>query len=398
MLMKSHVAVTIAALLLISCGPKREAVDNQMIVIGRKESIESKILNEVRPYWVYVPPAATQPGAKLPVLYLLDGDAHFHSVSGLVQNLGTGINGTHVVPDMIIVAIPNIDRTKDLTPSHSETMNGEMVEFLKTSGGGDKFLRFISDELIPSIDAKYPTNGYRTLIGHSFGGIAVINALYTIPESFDSYVAIDPSFWWDNLLLVKKGDSIFRTRDMSGKTLFIGQANTLHPGESTNYHFGSIKEYLNVLETNKSSGLRWSYKYYPNDSHGSVPLITEYDGLRFIFEDFNPSFEKVGSEPDQLKKIFDRYRTRPPEHVINDFGYNAMRIGNMDLAMTYFQMNIDSYPSSSSAQSSMGNLWLTKGDSATGLQYYLNALQMDPGNRELRTKVKDLQASPAGTK
>lgn len=111
-----------------------------MISIGRKEAVDSKILNQVRPYWVYVPPAASQPGIKLPVVYLLDGDAHFHSVSGLIQIMGTGINGTHVVPDMIVVAIPNIDRTKDLTPSHAT--QGDYGDFT-TSGGGNDFLKFI---------------------------------------------------------------------------------------------------------------------------------------------------------------------------------------------------------------------------------------------------------------
>jgi predicted alpha/beta superfamily hydrolase len=390
--MRALFTFIVSCLLLASCRhEKRDSIDNQMIVIGRRESLDSKILNEVRPYWVYVPPIASRPGVKLPVVYLLDGDAHFHSVSGIVQILGTGINGTHAVPDMIVVAIPNIDRTKDLTPSHAETMDGRQADFLMTSGGGNEFLRFIKDELIPRIDAKYPTNGYRVLIGHSFGGITAINALYTIPEAFDSYIAIDPSLWWDNQLLVKKADSILKAKDWSSKTLFIGQANTLNPGESTNDHFGSIKEYIQILETNKGSGLRWSYQYYPDDSHGSVPLITEYDGLRFIFEDFNPSFEKIGKDPVQVKKIYDRYHTQPQENVIDEFGYRAMKIGDMDLAMRYFEINLDEYPASARAHESMGTLWLNKGDSSTALQYYLNALALGPPNRELQNKVMKLQ-------
>jgi predicted alpha/beta superfamily hydrolase len=388
--MKKILLNSLLLLLLMSCHrPQQEQLSSEMISIGRRESVDSKILNQVRPYWVYVPPVASRPGIKLPVVYLLDGDAQFHSVSGLIQILGTGVNGTHVVPDMIVVAIPNIDRTKDLTPSHAT--QSDYGEFT-TSGGGNDFLKFIKDELIPHIDARYPTNGYRTLIGHSFGGIAAINALYTIPESFDSYIAIDPSFWWDDHLLLRKGDSILKTKDWSKETLFIGQANTLKPGESTNDHFGSIKEYLKILESNKASGLVWSYKYYPDDSHGSVPFISEYDGLRFIFSDYsNPSFEKVGHDPELLKGIFDRYHTRPPEDVLSHFGYTAMMNGKLDLADRYFQMDIDSYPSSSSGHAGMGKLWLSQRDSSKALQYYLNALQLDPENKELRERVFDLQ-------
>jgi predicted alpha/beta superfamily hydrolase len=70
------------------------------------------------------------------VLYLLDGDAHFHSVTGLIQFLGTGINGNFVIPEMIVVAISNTDRTRDLTPTHvNKGPDGKELPFLKTSGG-----------------------------------------------------------------------------------------------------------------------------------------------------------------------------------------------------------------------------------------------------------------------
>ncbi|MEJ0032808.1 MAG: alpha/beta hydrolase-fold protein [Bacteroidota bacterium] len=390
--MKISLLTILLFAVLVSCRDRsRDALVGQMVNIGRKESLDSKLLNESRAYWVYVPPSASKPGVKLPVLYVLDGDAHFHSVSGLIQILGTGVNGTKVVPEMIVVAIPNTDRTRDLTPSHAETMMGRREEFLLTSGGGSKFLKFIKDELIPHIDQRYPTNSYRTLIGHSFGGITAINALYTIPETFDSYISIDPSLWWDNQLLLKQADSMLKTKDYSNKSLFIGQANTLDPGETTNEHFGSIKQYVEVLEKNKQSGLRWSYKYYPEDSHGSVPFISEYDGMRFIFEDFNPKFEKVGQDIDQVKKIFDRYHMLPPQDVLEYFGHRALAEGNTDLALGYLQMNIDTYPATARAQESMGEFLLTKGDSVNARPYYLRALQLDPENKELQEKVLKLK-------
>ncbi|MEI9920879.1 MAG: alpha/beta hydrolase-fold protein [Bacteroidota bacterium] len=389
--MKNTLLTLLLVASLASCHDKKhEDLVGQMINIGRKESIDSKILGETRPYWIYVPPSASTPGVKLPVVYLLDGDAHFHSVSGMIQILGTGVNGTHVIPDMIVVAIPNIDRTKDLTPSHSEVIDGHKEDFLKSSGGNSNFLKFIKDELIPHIDSKYPTSAYRMLIGHSFGGIATINALYEIPEAFDSYIVIDPSFWWDDRLLVREGDSLFKTKDYSNKSLFIGQANTLDPGETTNEHFAAIKQYVELLEKNKQTGLRWSYEYYPNDSHGSVPFITEYYGLRFIFEDFDPAFDKVGSDPDALKKIYDRYHMSPPQEVLERFGRMAMATGNKELAMRYLQMNIDEYPNSSSHEA-MGDFLLSKGDSTKATEEFMKALQLGPDNKALKEKISKLK-------
>ena len=75
---------------------------NGNINIGKIDSIWSGPLKEKRYYVVYTPPSYSNPvflPRKYPVLYLLDGDAHFHSVTGLLQFLSTGINGNYVIPE-----------------------------------------------------------------------------------------------------------------------------------------------------------------------------------------------------------------------------------------------------------------------------------------------------------
>jgi len=390
---KNLILFIAAISLVFSCGPQRNPQNDQRISIGKSDTLHSNILNEDRPYWVYVPPYTPNSGKKFSVLYLLDGDAHFHSVSGLIQILGTGVNGTTIVPEMIVVAIPNTDRTRDLTPSHSELINGEVRNFLKSSGGGDKFLEFVKTELIPQIESSYPTHPFRVLVGHSFGGITAIQAMYTMPETFDAYIAIDPSLWWDKQLLLKKADSVFSTQKMENKYLFLAQANTLNPGEDTNDHFGSIKEYLKVLESPaNNSGIRWSYKYYPDDSHGSVPFISEYDGLRFIFRDFNPTFEKLGSDPDLLKKHFSQYGMTPPEETVNSFGYKALGRKDPGLAKRYFQMNIEAHPESANAYDSMGELLLSEGDTLQAVKQYERSLELNPGNENAKKVINDVLA------
>jgi uncharacterized protein len=389
-LLKTLVVISICVVI-TSCHHEIKNDQDLSIKIGRKDSLQSDILGETRPYWVYVPPYTQESGEKFTVLYLLDGDAHFHSVSGLSQILGTGINGTRLFPEMMVVAIPNIDRTKDLTPTHSEILDGEKQEFLKTSGGGVNFLKFLKEELIPHIDSRYPTSPYRILVGHSFGGITAINALYMIPEAFDSYISIDPSLWWDDHLLLKLAPEILADEKLDGKYLFLSQANTLKPGESTNDHFGSIKEYEKVLKTT-DTGLKWAFKYYPEDSHGSVPLISTYDGLRFIFGDYQPTYEKIGRDPAAFRKNYEKYKSPPPERLTNSFGYRAMAEGKADLARIYFQMNIDFYPKSSDAFDSMADYWKTKGDTAKAIENYKKSVDVNPQNDKARRMLDTLQS------
>jgi predicted alpha/beta superfamily hydrolase len=91
--------------------------DNK-VTIGTIDSIQSKVLNEQRKIWVYVPSSwHADSKQRYPVLYLLDGDAHFYSVVGMIQQLSQ-VNGNTICPEMIVVGIPNTDRTRDLTPTH----------------------------------------------------------------------------------------------------------------------------------------------------------------------------------------------------------------------------------------------------------------------------------------
>lgn len=92
--------------------------DNK-IVIGTIEHLSSKILNEDRELRIYVPNAGSETifsKQKYPVLYLLDGEAHFNSVVGMMEQLSN--NGNTVVPEMIIVGISNTNRMRDLSPTH----------------------------------------------------------------------------------------------------------------------------------------------------------------------------------------------------------------------------------------------------------------------------------------
>ena len=64
--------------------------------VVHQHGFRSASQGQERPYHVYTPPSysdTTYTPRRYPVLYLLDGDAHFHSVTGLIQILGTGVNG-----------------------------------------------------------------------------------------------------------------------------------------------------------------------------------------------------------------------------------------------------------------------------------------------------------------
>lgn len=342
------------------------------LTIGVRDSLRSTILNETRRFLVYTPPSygdTTQAPQRYPVLYLLDGDAHFHSVSGLVQNLGTGINGTWAIPEMMVVAIPNTDRTRDMTPTKVDRgPDGKPSPFLRTSGGMANFLRFIRDELAPRIDSTYRTSPYRIFVGHSLGGITVINALYTMPEAFNAYVAIDPSLWWDDQVLVKQARERLERSNWRNKVLYLGQANTLNPDDSTtNQHFNAMLRFNGLAEAYSRSGLRYGYRYYPEDTHGSVPLITTYDALRFIFQGYQVNLGRVLATPSLLpghyRAVSERLGAtfRPSEGTVLSLAQFAI---NQDTAraIEFYELASAMYPESPRALDRLAALWAARGD------------------------------------
>src|SRR5690606_29202077 len=128
----------------------------------------SAVLGETRRINVYAPVPAT-PEAPLPVLYMPDGgiDEDFLHVAGLVQV--STMNGT--MRPFLLVGIANTQRRRDLT---GPTENEEDRQIAPVVGGSAAFRRFIRDELIPAIDARYATTGERAIVGESLAGLFVV--------------------------------------------------------------------------------------------------------------------------------------------------------------------------------------------------------------------------------
>lgn len=377
------------------------AQSENKIVIGTIDSIHSKILGEQRKIWIYIPeggPGGIYSKQRYPVVYLLDGDAHFYSVVGMIQQLSQ-VNGNTICPEMIVVGIPNTDRTRDLTPTHINSDLPMMDSASSvTSGGGEKFISFIEKELIPHIDSLYPTEPYRMLIGHSFGGLTVINTIVHHTNLFNSYVAIDPSMWWDKYRLLKESKIALATKDFKGTSLFLGIANTMPDGMDTlkartdttliTTQIRSILELNSYLNANKRNGLRSKSKYYNEDNHGSVPLITEYDALRFIF-DYYPLKLTMDDYMNMNKEVIAKfekhyedvsrhlgYTVKLSESMVNNLAYDKLSTKNYDMAEYLFKLNTENYPLSANTFDSLGDFYAAKGDKEKAVANYKKAMSI----------------------
>ncbi len=401
--------------LLIAINFFANAQTNQ-IVIGKIDSLQSNILGEKRKIWVHVPQNqnggiyATQ---KYPVIYLLDGDAHFSSVVGMMGQL-SAVNGNTICPEMIVVGIPNTNRMRDLSPTKITKDAYLDSTQVKITGGGENFLSFIEKELMPYIDSNYPTQPYKMLIGHSLGGLLAIQALIHHPKLFNAYIAIDPSMWWDNQKLLKEARKALVDKNFDSRALFLGIANTMDKGndiikvqkdttENTR-HIRSILKLRDYLALNKQNGLKVKSKFYPDDTHSSAVLITEYDAFRFIFDYYNLKLkgkdyaDTTGLLAAKLDKHFANvskqfgFKVAPSETLMNQLGYQALSAKHFRVAENIFKMNTINYPASFNVYDSYADYFITKKDTTNAIINLQKALKIN-NFPESRKKLEELQGN-----
>jgi len=388
---------------LLTC-PAVAQVKDQDVKIGERFSLYSKTLNEDRPFWVYLPQSYDSKvfaPKSYPVMYLLDGDAHFHSASGVVQFMSSGINLNHRIPEVIIVAIPNTKRTRDLTPTHNlKNLVGEEDQGNALTGGANTFLQFLQSELIPRVEAKYRTIPYRLLVGHSLGGLFALHAFETAPSVFQAIIAIDPSLWWDNQAVVNRGKQFLAEGKTLNNRVYISLAHLPPLGPAKpEMHEVPVRAFAGLLEKSASPKLRSKLQYFAEEDHASVPLLSLYHGLKFIFEGYNAAldiyFQKPPSElVAHFKNVSERLGVEflPPEQLVNDFGYISWGgLRDVDRAIEFFKLNVALYPNSFNVYDRLGEAYMAKGDKAAAVKNYEKSLELNPENQNGKEMLQKLK-------
>ncbi|GGG44248.1 alpha/beta hydrolase-fold protein [Hymenobacter glacieicola] len=390
-----------------------QAQTGKLLEIGRVDTLTSRILGETRELWIYVPPGLEPSYAprKYPVLYLLDAEMHFTAVVGLVQQLSM-VNGNDLCPPMIVVGIPNTykTRTRDLTPTTSrQTYNGQIDRMPVSSGGGTQFLEFLQQEVIPHVEGHYPALHYRLLVGHSFGGLTVLNAMATKPNLFQANVALDPSTWWDKNIIVNKLGVALK-QPTPGRKLYVALANTLPAGrdtvrlrQDTSRVMGAMRAnflLVDKLRQANAPGLQWQWKYYPAETHGSLPLLATHDALRLLFKhppqplpisltDGSFTLDAVRKYYSELSVLYG-YRVLPPEDMINMYAWGYLQSQQLKKAGEFFRLNAANYPESFNAQATLGNYFVQVGEKNSAILLLEQALKIqdDPKTRRQLEQLK----------
>lgn len=254
-----------------SCRPAVAQAAPTPLCIGHTFTLPSQVLVETRRLNVYLPPVyADSPTVRLPVLYMPDGGLaeDFLHVAGLLQ-VAIG-NGT--MRPFILVGIENTARRRDLT---GPTTNAADLKIAPQVGGSAAFRQFIRTELMPAIQARYRTTAEAAIMGESLAGLFVLETLVQEPDLFTTYIAFDPSLWWNEGQLVPAAANRLRTYTGPARTLYVAFSRDAL-GAPTTQHFRA------ALHHAPKGSINWYYQALPQEMHATIYHPAALRALRTV--------------------------------------------------------------------------------------------------------------------
>ena len=262
---------------------------------ARQFELQSKVTG--RTYRIFVAPSpGADPTKPAPVVYVLDGNGYFPIVVQAMRFWGGFDDG--VQPAIVVgigyptdsVVERQARRVVELTPTNPSADDPVVKYALPPDtayGDVDGFLAMIERELKPLLAARYPVDPSNSvLMGHSLGGLAVVRALLTHPDSYRSYIALSPAIWWDKGVVLKDEPAFLarvRAHQFSGR-LYLGVASYDEhmidppPAGMTSETVAQIVGATRTVTTTRAfarrvaeAGARVEYDEFADNTHLSVP-------------------------------------------------------------------------------------------------------------------------------
>jgi uncharacterized protein len=242
---------------------------------------------------------AEHPDKTYPVIYVLDANLFFGMVVEMVRVMNVRVPFCNELPDALIVGI-GYPANGSLAESHAQVMHLRMRDFLPTrdegaenfiqeifpfqnrvvSGGAPRFLQFVQHELIPLIESDYRVDAAdRTLLGHSWGGLFALYALFQQSHLFQRHVAVSPDLPHGNGVLLDYEQKYAEQHDSLAVRLYLAYGEP----EVNDYERPFLEPFLSALQSRQYAGFTLTYQTIANCTHCAVVAPAYQAGLMTVF-------------------------------------------------------------------------------------------------------------------
>jgi predicted alpha/beta superfamily hydrolase len=229
-----------------------------------------------------------------PSWYFTDGNRSFPLIANISSFLDIPVPSG---PELVIVSIAYVIRdmadwgawrTRDLTPTNIPSLDSDWSNSLKDmtgreyevrSGGANRFLEFIKEEVIPFVETNYRVlKSGRGLGGYSYGGLFSLYVLFSQPELFSIYYAGSPSIDYDNRILfnLEKEYSVSH-KDLKAR-LFMSAGDKENSSMVNN-----MEDMASTLESRKYPGLSVTTCVFQDETHQSCIPVSIMRAFRILY-------------------------------------------------------------------------------------------------------------------
>lgn len=333
------------------------------------EKLTSKVLSEERTVVVQLPKNyAENPDKKYPIIYRLDGVGTLVMLNAVLESL----QSQRAAPEVIVVAIENTDRLRDLYPNVNKDPNGPVGY----GGGGAKFLQFITSELMPMVESKYRVHDFRVIAGASAAGAFSLYAMQQEPELFNAALTYSAAVWWANGATAKTTVEFFKNSKKLDHYLYTAIGNEGAPMRP--YYDGMISD----IRKNKPQGLRWHNDVFRDVPHNLVTNAASFKAYYSLFyseymrpKDYNGDVSSIEKYYEALSQQRGE-RVEAAEWVIRELGYHFVTKQDFDEAIKLFKYGIARYPSAPDAYNGLAYGYEQSGQFEAALEQVDKALAL----------------------
>lgn len=281
--------------------------------------LQSNVVAQTFRIKVQQPMSRADHSERFPVLYVTDSDDFF----GGLKNLAAIMQGFGEVPRFILVGIGYDNsaaseslRMRDLLPRDIRTLFREEIEqvfnsafvsgldnldIITNTTDAREFQRFISDELMPFINSRYPTlPDDCTYFGYSAGGAFGLYTLFTEPQTFCRYILGSPATSYGGRpFAIEMAKSFAKTgRPMEARVFMsVGELEEFKRGYGQFDLVTGFYQLAKHLKNSPIANLHLTTRVFPDETHATAWTLAFSHGLRSLLG----AVEQVPYWPEFLK-------------------------------------------------------------------------------------------------
>ncbi|MDC3955810.1 alpha/beta hydrolase [Polyangium jinanense] len=182
------------------------------------------------------------------------------------------LTGNGSMRPFLLVGIENTERRRDMTGPSSDPQEQKIAPRI---GGSAAYRTFLRDELMPQVRQRFATTDERALIGESLAGLFMVGTLLQEPTLFNSYIALDPSLWWNRGAPLVTAPTLLPAVARARSRVFLASSGQPELAEST-VRFAALLQQASPSPLVK-------YQPLPEETHATIYHPAALQALRTLF-------------------------------------------------------------------------------------------------------------------